>query len=539
MPGENPRKRTFDMISNANDQADSHNIYDPISTTNKYWAYLMNIEDTSSEATSFDLCFDCVTLEFAEFLLFLDKRQKRTNRLIRLPSIPATTYFLENITRQNLLDVFGIDDINDLVEGSWFLINLSDVESQVRGILYGDDDVSIGTYYMSLSRLVSVPTYNQRVSLMPYQKLRTSYKAEEGDMDDEVEILDQVMNSGYGVPTLDIQQSETPPVAPDPPEPGPEGKLVSATAKDDVTPPNIRNIGIMDIGAGNCTMLFDQNLEPVTYFDLGFPLYFFYSSAPSYLLDHSKPPIMNNTAGTLKVILSHWDWDHWKLGDRANVVDIPWYYAIQPVGGSALNFVNRLNANGMAFRWPHGLPANSFNEGYDVNQCQPNGDVTLPPAAIMNNTGLAIRTTLDFNGANDIYDFAMTGDCNFENSNVITSNLAGIMAVHHGSEAHGAADNLPSPVVDHGVIAYSYGINQPSGRHAYAFPRQNAINNYLAQNWGDLDRYFNSTAQGPLMSSVPDDGDQSQRGNIWVGAAGTLPAAYDGTAFYDYPNTLL
>jgi hypothetical protein len=222
---------------------------------------------------------------------------------------------------------------------------------------------------------------------------------------------------------------------------------------------------------------------------------------------------------------------------------LPWIFARQPIGGSALTFKRSMT---QAFYVPNNLPQIVSNKGVVITHCAPGVGMTAA-SAVMNNTGLAMRVTMLLPGADATqHDFGLTGDCNFDNTGMLQTNLSGILAVHHGSANHGAPDNLPAPVLANGFIAYSYGINknnlgQPTSR-PYNFPRIEAINKYKAQKWGTpfttatVESKGASTAEGHdintgnVFNNAP--------GNIMVGPTFVLPVRYQGTAFYNYPHNL-
>jgi hypothetical protein len=98
-------------------------------------------------------------------------------------------------------------------------------------------------------------------------------------------------------------------------------------------PPPVSAVGVMDIGAGNCNLLFAQNMQPITYYDVGYPLWFYFSSAPDNLRlgPNWLGPILQNATLNLNIVLSHWDRDHWRLGRLANLQNLAWLYPGQPV----------------------------------------------------------------------------------------------------------------------------------------------------------------------------------------------------------------
>ncbi|HEX3685588.1 MAG TPA: hypothetical protein VHU83_23845 [Bryobacteraceae bacterium] len=295
--------------------------------------------------------------------------------------------------------------------------------------------------------------------------------------------------------------------------------------------PPVSAVGVMDIGAGNCNLLFDQNMEPLTYFDIGYPLMFYYSSAPNNLRvgPNWQGPILQNAANNLNVVLSHWDWDHWRLGFMANLQNLPWLYPGQPVGPSAHNFILTLTN---PTRW-NAANAIQVTLNYIVARCTPPPGAA--PAVIMNNSGLALSTTTNLPVGDPMtHGICLMADANFNTLPFPVANTTGITAVHHGANTHGAAANLPVPPFPYGAagrIAYSYGI-RPNGVHVYGHPVQAAVLANRAQGWVQE----TSTAEGPNINAIPPA--VGNRGNVRMGNQAALPPAYNATAFFANPNQL-
>jgi hypothetical protein len=306
-------------------------------------------------------------------------------------------------------------------------------------------------------------------------------------------------------------------------------------------PPPIASIGVLDVGAGGCQLLFDQNQEPVTYFDLGFPLNVFRRSCPANLRAGAlapSGPILQNAANNLEVVLSHWDWDHWRLAHIWGLNNLPWTDVVQPVGPAATNFIATL-----ANRNIYGGAAITIGANYTLYQCAPLFGAA--PAVVMNNSGLAMEVSTLLPIADPLaHDFLMTGDANFDSLPIhpVFPNLTGITAAHHGSNNHGAAANLPNPVAPYalaGRLAYSYGVVQRVAGwiHCYGFPVPAAVLAYIAAGWGTVavPILHGSTAEGAALNGpLPPVG----AGNIRVGDQTALPVGYNNTAFFAYPNPL-
>jgi hypothetical protein len=298
-------------------------------------------------------------------------------------------------------------------------------------------------------------------------------------------------------------------------------------------PPPIASVGVMDVGQGGCNMLIDRNTEPVAYFDMGFPLWQYWSGAPDNLQPKNETawegPITQNQAGTLEVVLSHWDFDHWYLGYLADLVDLAWIVPAQDIGGSALKFIDTI-AN-VAVHNPQ-VPVTEHPKGYYRRlQCYPR---TIANA--YNNSGLALHVPMNLPATDaNVHYVYLTGDANFISLMIYPffGPVTGIAAVHHGSDANGAADDLPQPDAAYaklGLIAYSYGISATSLKYTYGFPVPAAIAKYVVAGW----TVARSTAEGANIRTQ----DTKGRGNIRMGDQTSLPDFYADTAFYNFPNKL-
>lgn len=311
-----------------------------------------------------------------------------------------------------------------------------------------------------------------------------------------------------------------------------------------VVPP-VSSVGVMDVGQGNCNVLIDAAHVPVTYYDVGYPLYFFVNSLPP-TMRHNDPaylgPYQPTSLPNMNVVLSHWDWDHWRLGHVANLQNLHWTYPNQPLGPATANFENTL-VNGNVY--PAGAPPGA-GVNYVIRTCTPTAG--MPPAAIMNNSGLALEVVSRIPSVvrphPNLQRFVLTADANFNTLAGVVNPLApafadlvAITAAHHGSNNYGAPDNLPAPVIPSGRIVYSYGVSSASGNHPYGFPGNVAVGNYQAANWGAVGAHARSTAEGPNIhpvgAGVLPPPPPAVRGNVRIGDQ--TPLVYANTAFTNFP----
>jgi hypothetical protein len=319
--------------------------------------------------------------------------------------------------------------------------------------------------------------------------------------------------------------------------------ITRQSPKKSALPANaVSSIGVMDIGTGGCNMVFAGAAnEPVTYFDVGLPLNRFNATRPANMIPGAPAPsgpIMQNAAGNLTVILSHWDWDHWRGGLVWGLHGLHWLVPNQVLGPATQAALFRivLNAAGVLHQFP-AVPFIDFNF-YTILRC--NAAPGMPASVVMNNTGLAMLVVMQLpvTVPPTHHTVVLTGDANF-NSVVVGAgaylHVSAIGAAHHGSMNNGAIAWIPQPALPgntNGRIFYSYGVWQnPPGVYHYGYnhPAPASLAAYVAAGWTALES--RSTAQGPNIRMPT----QATRGNIRVGNAGALPAMYGYSAFSIFP----
>lgn len=358
-----------------------------------------------------------------------------------------------------------------------------------------------------------------------------------------------------GLPLIDRKTGqfslEAPPAAPDPVKNAKIRKKLAdqfqphaiplVSVKPAPVPRLISAVGIMDVGQGACAMLIDHQ-EPVTYYDIGYPVFAYNSSTPVNIRAQAPGggPIPQNQTANLEVVLSHWDWDHWRLAAIWRLNGLFWTFPFQLLGMSAAKFLKTVT-NGAVY---NPLNPTIRRASYTICKCNPRSGA--PKATLMNNSGLALRVPMrlpstNANASNNA--LLMTGDAGFDtlpNYPYAYANLSGIVAVHHGSNAHNAAGNLPPQAPGHdGLIAYSYGI-LTAGQHCYGFPVATAVARYQAAGWGrvattNTATTETSTAEGATLNGP---GRPLVRGNIRMGDQTQLAAYTKKTAFFHFASVL-
>lgn len=322
-------------------------------------------------------------------------------------------------------------------------------------------------------------------------------------------------------------------------------------------PRTVSTVGVMDVGAAGCNLLINNNAVgasvPEYYFDMGSPIPVFLGSVPNTLRLGNPAwagPIISpgGVAPVFQVVLSHWDYDHWRLGHNANVTNVQWLYVVQPVGPAATAFILALGGNSVIYG---GAPSTSVPDPGDplgpplftIYQCNPGGGL---PAFVMNNSGLSMSVPLRLpTGDPAMHQFFMTADANFTSLPAVVgmfNNLTGISAVHHGSIAYNCSlpANLPPQdpaYVGQGRLAYSYGIRVNAAgnwSHPYGFPVPGAVANYTAAGWGTAGHLAATAEPVPVNGMMP----PAARGNIAVAAVPVFGAPYNATAFGPYQFNL-
>lgn len=109
---------------------------EPISPSGMYYAFLSKADMNAVDGT-YDCLFEVVTKEWLDNVLFSRTESIRSP----LPHAPALLYHLTGISQSAILGALGLTTPNDLAEGSWYLLSLSESVAQdaVSGDLYHPD----------------------------------------------------------------------------------------------------------------------------------------------------------------------------------------------------------------------------------------------------------------------------------------------------------------------------------------------------------------------------------------------------------------
>ena len=518
MPPPPPPPDFMELVDNLAGQGRPFD--NPFSPTNQYFAFLSKA-DLDVTTGLFDVLFEVLPAEWVELVVLL-----ATNRVdAKLPESPASLFHIIGVQPEAILQALGLDNPDNLAEASWYLLTLTPKQNGgdvVNGDLY-DPDIDMqqpplkqyGKYNIDAAQLISLPVFGPGGL--------TSTGEPPGGL---------ILAKGKAKKVVDGLNSFHP-----------YGKPAPVAAAAPPPPLAIASIGVMNGGQGNCNMLIKKRgpgagtYDPVTYYDVGYPLFFYIGSLPDnmrYGTDGYRGPILNNPTGDLEVVLSHWDWDHWRLGKIAGLTNLVWVVPRQAIGPVASNFMRSIDNC-----FIHDPTVNvTETPNYSRYQCRPPaGSAT---AMLLNNSGLALKVPVRLPVATPVNTVViLTGDANFTSIPVagMYGPVAGITAVHHGSIAHGAAENPPTPTAPAGQtgrIAYSYGIRKNSAGdlvHCYGFPVLAALDSYRAAGWTDQ----MSTPEAGHIDVPPVD---LSPGNILMADQQKLNAIYNNTAFAEFKHKL-
>lgn len=217
-------------------------------------------------------------------------------------------------------------------------------------------------------------------------------------------------------------------------------------------------IGVYDVGQGNMNGLCDLWGLPLTYFDLG---------GGVLANTGTFPAAFRNICFTMspRIILSHWDWDHWSSAARfPQATSMTWIVPNQQLGAVHAAMAATIAANGSLLVWPPGLASVTAGQ-VTVEKCL--GTVGR------NHSGLAVLV----DGPLGEKPILLTGDARYSAIPSGTAELMSIVAAHHGADMRSKATPICS---GHSAarIAYSYG---PS--NTFGHPRACTFDRHHANAW--------------------------------------------------------
>lgn len=297
-----------------------------------------------------------------------------------------------------------------------------------------------------------------------------------------------------------------------------------------------RFVVVLDVGQGNCNVVFNDDWRPFIYYDMGGGMggsqFTYPRPSPTYCID----------AAYTRVIQSHWDEDHYRamlelsnahainnmhiLAPAQDRSPVPWRASIQK-SNSAVGLEMSLHADGCTvYKWPdedwHHAPVMRRSTYSHFRVIKVSGSGT-------NNSGLALR--IENPGVGGQY-MLLTGDATFEqlphmgNQQVfrhgVDQHCVGLVAGHHGSPV-GHIPYVPRPdLAAEYLIVYSFGWG-----NAFGHPNIGAgVTAYESREWDDDHRMDTGGAEFAAKYAGP-------RGNVGI----LWPGAARGPCYADAANT--
>jgi sugar lactone lactonase YvrE len=279
---------------------------------------------------------------------------------------------------------------------------------------------------------------------------------------------------------------------------------------------------VLDVGQGNCNIVFNSDGKPVVYYDMGggtlYNSFTFPDPWPVYCYEQ-----------TTRFILSHWDEDHdlilghYFFGNTLNNVEVlaphqrppadadsktvkTWRARIKK-SDSAVGLGDTIGGKATLYFWPDQNPAVPLVVGSATSNqfrvIKVNGKDT-------NNHALALRIE-NPNVANEY--ILLTGDAMYEGASFAhgaSGNCVGLVASHHGAKVKPAdLGNIPRPKPGgRHLIAYSFGWG-----NVFAHPFDGGTEAYYSRGWLDDHRMDTGGAEAGARFAGP-------RGNVgllWTG----------------------
>ncbi|NDY73027.1 hypothetical protein DO021_16555 [Desulfobacter hydrogenophilus] len=445
------------------------------SPTEQYYGFLTKIEDVSYQA-QWSVQFELVPKEWMDVAVLGLKSTVRSQP----PASPATLLVFEDASPDDIAKNLS-RDVDDIKEGDWYMITLGKGNPALRLRLR-----------KSSSSPYKTKACGKFLGIKKSRKLSRRFRA--------------------------------------------RGKISVKAIMNMLAHMQCDEIGVMDVGAGGCNLVYNDNGVPQFYVDVGLPMFANFNSMPPANpvtgfvgICNPGPCLANNPP----VILTHWHWDHYTMAHFSNnaaaLRNRHWVVPNQAFGGFANNVfsgIAPMNRHVMPGPLPGVLGGNVH-----VIQC-----VALAPAVGFNNTGLAVVVNVDnINNRRAL----LPGDAAFQCIPGVgaIAGLRWITATHHGSDTNIIAAQIPAaPNAIIGKIAYSYGI-RPNGVHCYGHPRAAAINAYHARGWGPR----GALDEPATAENRPNSGENPrQRGNILMcNNVIPPPCGVANCPFHVFPKTLV
>jgi beta-lactamase superfamily II metal-dependent hydrolase len=217
-------------------------------------------------------------------------------------------------------------------------------------------------------------------------------------------------------------------------------------------------VGVYDVGQGSANALCDSNAFPLVYFDVGGGALAHSSTFSSHFQDlcYTQDP---------KVILSHWDWDHWSSASRfPQTQTLTWIVPNQKLGAVHATMAAAVATQGRLLVWPQGLAGIRARQ-MTLEKCTGTSG--------RNSTGLALLV----DGPKGELPILLTGDARYSAIPSGFADVTSVVVAHHGADIRAQATPICSGTPA-ARLAYSYG-----DPNHFGHPRACTYDRHEANGW--------------------------------------------------------
>ena len=291
---------------------------------------------------------------------------------------------------------------------------------------------------------------------------------------------------------------------------------LSATVAPVLHKARIRGVQSVHVGQGDCIAVTAENDTgerfPVVYLDFG-------GGCGKCAKTHPDHPGFRTItsrfefAGRPKVLLTHWDKDHYFSATKASeATRLEWLVPRQKVGPQCVRFVNRVKS---MYCFPVTAPPLRFGLTKNVELLVERVEAGNKGQGDKNLSGLAYTLILTDDEGRDEQRIVMTGDAPYQfveslasrpSTEAPPSPITCLFAFHHGSRTHlpKATDPISIPLhpLKHRVI-FTYGLDRYDNNN-FNHPAPEAVRYYRSQGW---------TQRRNTSSVMPDTTDHATRGH--------------------------
>lgn len=276
-----------------------------------------------------------------------------------------------------------------------------------------------------------------------------------------------------------------------------------------------KTLAVYDVGQGNANALLDK--LPSLYFDLGAGVYRNKKTTPANLrFCFTKKP---------KILLSHWDADHW-AGAYETATGTPpaylalqreWIAPLQTVGPLHIAFANDIIAHGGSLQI-YNPAAGTVDRVTLAN----NTELRLGLGSGSGRNDSGIVAVVENSNLNPSRTWVLTGDCSYTHisPSLAPNNPIAVVVPHHGANLYGGAA-APNPfrgVNGYCRLLYSFGADNAHGNTGVRHPTLNTATLNIGARWSH--GTWHLPAPGNAAPSPADDIRVTARHTV-AGAAGT------------------